>query len=216
MKNKKKKLQKPIEDRNFFESIPKQYRDFIAVVIILLPLLYYFVPYLVNNVEPSGSDYLASVAQKQLYMDWAKESGETALWNPSIFGGEPIYPRITPKLFHIDTLLSYFGKLFYWAFWYLLFGGWGIYFLLRYKKIPWYSSIIVALVFVLLPDWQALIGEGHNSKIRALMVIPWFILSFSYFFDKKNWISTGLFALTFLWYFNTFFHLYIPCYRIID
>jgi len=188
---------------NQLDLIPKKYKDVVAVVIILLPLLYYFVPYYLSNVQPSGSDFLASVGQKNLYVEWAKENDETVLWNPNIFSGEPIYPRITPKLIHIDTLLAQLGRIFYWASWYIFVGGLGMYFLLKYKKIPWYLAVIVAVVFVLLPDWQAQIGEGHNSKIRALMVIPWFILGFSYFFDKKSWLSTGLFAFSFSWLVRT-------------
>ncbi len=188
---------------NIFDKIPSKYRDLLAAFIIILPMLYYFVPYEINNIQPAGNDFLSNVGQTHLWKEWSVESDETVLWNPFIFGGEPIYPRITPKLIHIDTLLSLSGILFYWAFWYLFIGGLGIYFLLRYKKIPWYLAIIVALVFILLPDWQAQIGEGHNSKIRALMTIPWFILSFSYFFDTKSWVATGLFALVFSWLVRT-------------
>lgn len=204
MTKKKSKAIKPKESKlSILDTIPSQYRDIIAAVIIVLPLLFYFIPYATNDVQPAGSDFLSNLGQSNYWVEWNKQTGETALWNPAIFGGEPIYPRITPKLFHIDSLLSLAGKLFYWAFWYLFIGGLGIYFLLRYKKIPWYLAIIVALVFILLPDWQAQIGEGHNSKLRALMTIPWFILSFSYFFDKRSWLATGLFALSFSWLVRT-------------
>jgi Bacterial membrane protein YfhO len=199
VKNKKAGLEKV----SFLDNIPSKYRNIIAAIIIALPLLYYFIPYAVNNVTPTGSDFIANVGQTHRWVEWSDKTGETVLWNPSIFGGEPIYPRLTPKLIHIDTLITYFSKILSWFFWYLFLGGMGIYFLLRYKDIPWYIAIIVGVVFVLLPDWQAQIGEGHNSKLRALMTLPWFILSFSYFFDKKTWISTGLFALSFSWLVRT-------------
>ena len=203
-KKKKTKLSKPIEEKiNYFEKVPVKYRDFIAALIIVLPLLYYFVPYALDNVTPTGNDFLANIGQTHRWVKWNEETGETALWNPSIFGGEPIYPRLTPKLIHIDSLLAFLGKIFYWAFWYLFLGGLGVYFLLRYKKIPWYLAVIPAIIFVMLPDWQAQIGEGHNSKLRALMVIPWFVISFSYFFDKKTWLSAGLFAFAFSWLVRT-------------
>jgi len=203
---KKKTNKKKIEQQkiNLFEKIPLKFRDIIAILIIVLPLLYYFVPYSVDNVRPSGTDFLSSTGQTHRWVEWSEKTGETVLWNPSIFGGEPIYPRITPKLIHIDSFIAvYLGKVFYWAFWYLFLGGLGIYYLLRYKSIPWYLAIIVSVVFVLLPDWQAQIGEGHNSKLRALMTIPWFILSFSYFFEKKTWFSAGLFAFVFSWLVRT-------------
>ena len=163
---KKKATQKKVEKPsiNILEKIPRKFRDPIAMVIILLPLLYYFIPYAVDKVQPSGSDFLANTGQTHRWVEWSEETGETVLWNPSIFGGEPIYPRLTPKLIHVDSVIGFLGKIFYWAFWYLFLGGLGIYYLLKYKNIPWYLAIIVAVVFVLLPDWQAQIGEGHNSK----------------------------------------------------
>lgn len=201
---KKKKAIKEEESNVFIlDKIPSKYKDLVSAIIILIPLLIYFIPYASDNVQPAGSDFLSNLGQTHNWVEWSEETGETALWNPQIFGGEPIYPRITPKLIHIDSLLAYLGKIFYWAFWYLFMGGLGIYFLLRYKKIPWYLAVIVAVVFVLLPDWQAQIGEGHNSKLRALMTIPWFILTFSYFFERKTWLSAGLFAFSFSWLVRT-------------
>ena len=196
-KKKIKSVEKSKETVNILESLPEKYRNLIAVLIIVIPLLYYFVPWQIDNLRPTGTDYLSTVGQTHRWAEWNKETGETALWNPSIFGGEPIYPRITPNLIQIDTLIKYLNNFSYWVFWYLLLGGLGFYFFLRYLKIPWYMAIIVAVIFVLLPDWQAQIGEGHNSKLRAIMTLPWFFLSFSYFFDKNNWLGTGLFAFTF-------------------
>ena len=97
MSKKKKAVAKEVQPVDKLETIPKRYRDFIAAIIIVLPLLYYFIPYITNNVEPSGSDFLASKGQKHLYKEWEAENDETVLWNPNIFSGEPIYYRVLPK-----------------------------------------------------------------------------------------------------------------------
>ncbi len=188
---------------NILEKIPQKKAYLIAIGIILIPLLYYFLPWLVDGVRPIGTDLLGSIGQTHRWVEWAKKTGETVLWNPSIFGGEPIYSRLTPKIIHIDSLLQYLDQISYWVFWYLFLGGVGLFFFLKYKKIPWYVAVIVAVAFVLLPDWQAQIGEGHNSKLRAIMTLPWLFLSFSYFFDKRNWLSAGLFAFAFSWLVRT-------------
>ncbi len=204
-KHKKKKL-KPTEEKkpvNYLANLPEKSKNTIAVIIILIPLLYYFLPWMLSGQRPVGSDYLASVGQTHRWVEWAKETGETVLWNPSIFGGEPIYSRLTPNIIHIDTLIRFLGRISYWVFWYLLLGGIGIYLFLRYLKIPWYLAVIVAVVFVMLPDWQALIGEGHNSKFRAVMTLPWVFWSFAYFFDKNSWLGAGLFAFAFSWLVRT-------------
>ena len=203
MAKKTKKIEKVKDDSNIFDSVPKKFRDLIALLIIIIPLLYYFLPFALDNVIPTGSDFISNTGQTHRWTEWNSETGETALWNPSIFDGEPIYNRLTPTLIHFDSLISFLGKIFYWAFWYLLAGGLGIYYLLKHKNIPWYLAIIVAVAFVLLPDWQAQIGEGHSSKLRAIMILPWFILSFTYFFENRTWLSTGLFALIFSWLVRT-------------
>ncbi len=197
VKRTKKEQNKTEIKKSFLEQIPVKYRDLLALAVIMLPLLFYYVPYEANNVKPLGSDYLASIGQTHLWRQFEINTGETVLWNPNIFLGEPIYPHITPKIIMLDTLFNYLGKLFYWVFWYMLLGGAGIYFLLRYWKIPWHLAVIVAVVFVLLPDWQALVGAGHNSKLRAIMILPWFVFSFAHFYDKRTWSSAGLFAFAF-------------------
>lgn len=188
---------------SLIDSLPSKYKNLIGAVIILLPLLYYFGGWIADGLQPIGNDSLGSIGQTHRWVEWSKENGEQVLWNPSIFGGEPIYSRITPEILHVDSALNYVAKVSYWAFLYLFIGGLGMFFLLRYKNIPWYVAVIIAVVFTLLPDWQAQIGEGHNSKLRAIMTLPWLIYSFSYLFDKKNWLGAGLFALTFSWLVRT-------------
>ncbi|MDA3861565.1 MAG: hypothetical protein PF445_10095, partial [Melioribacteraceae bacterium] len=202
-KKAKQKNEKFDNNSSLLNTLPSKYKNLIGVAIILLPLLFYFGGWILDGLQPIGNDSLGSIAQTHRWVEWNEKSGETALWNPSIFGGEPIYSRITPKIIHVDTALSFVSKISYWAFIYLFMGGLGLFYLLRYKKIPWYAAVIVAVVFTLLPDWQAQIGEGHNSKLRAIMTLPWLVLSFSYFFDKKDWLGTGLFALTFTWLVRT-------------
>lgn len=201
-KKKSKSISKVVKS-SWLETLNQKQSTIIAIVLILIPLLYYFLPWLIDGIRPIGSDFLGSIGQTHRWVEWAEKTGETVLWNPSIFGGEPIYSRLTPKLIHIDSILQYLDQISYWVFWYLLLGGIGLFFFLKYKNIPWYIAVIVAIAFILLPDWQAQIGEGHNSKLRAIMTLPWVFLSFSYLFDKKNWLGAGLFAFSFTWLVRT-------------
>ncbi len=203
IKKAKQKSVKTESKPSILNTLPNKYKNIVGIAIILLPLLFYFGGWILDGLQPIGNDSLGSIGQTHRWVEWNEENGETVLWNPSIFGGEPIYSRITPKTPHVDTALNFVSKISYWAFIYLFMGGLGLFYLLRYKKIPWYAALIAAVVFTLLPDWQAQIGEGHNSKLRAIMTLPWLILSFSYLFDKKDWIGTGLFALAFSWLVRT-------------
>lgn len=171
----------------------------VVTVVLLAVLLYFFSPMIFKGLRPSGVDISASRGSTNLYLQYQKESGERVLWNPNIFAGMPVYPRITPSIFHIDTLINQLDKIAYSFFWYYLAGALGLFFLLRYKKLPWYISLIAALAFMLLPHWIALLHVGHFAKLRAFMIIPWLILSFNYLIDKRSWLSVGLFAAAFSW-----------------
>jgi len=200
-KNKSKKEKQSI---SFLDRASTKIKIVVTLIVLVLPLLYFFLPWEINNVKPAGTDGVASIGQTHKWIEYRNETGETVLWNPNIFTGEPIYPRLTPFLIHIDSILGQLHKyIFTWIFWYLLLGGLGIFSFLRYKNIQWYLALIVAIAFILLPDWYAQIGEGHNSKLRAIMTLPWVFFSFSYLFDKRNWLSAGFFAFCFSWLVRT-------------
>jgi len=187
----------------FFKEIKVEKTSWISIAVVATVLLFLFSKFVFLGLEPSGVDVIASLGETKQIVEWQKETGEPALWNPAIFGGMPAYPRKIPQLFLADTIISKLDFLLDWRFLYMLAGGLGLFFLLKYKKLPWYWSLVVALAFVLLPHWQALVEVGHNTKFRAFMVIPWFILSFHYFFDRNTWLSTGLFAFVFAWLIRT-------------
>jgi hypothetical protein len=169
----------------------------VVALVLLIPLFYFFSPMIFQGERPAGVDISASKGNTHLYVEYQNETGETVLWNPNIFAGMPIYPRITPPIVHIDSFISLLNKVIYSYFWYYLLGALGIFFLLRYKEIPWYIALIPALAYMLLPHWMALLNVGHFAKLRAFMVMPWFLLSFQYLFDKRSWLSVGLFAAAF-------------------
>ncbi len=203
-KNKKKKKKQQTEIQvNVFENLKEQYKILITAAILIIPLIILYASWETNNLAPTGTDHQGSMGKTHLWKEWKAETGETVLWNPNIFAGMPIYPRIMPYSIHIDSLIRLLSNIISSFIWYLFLGGMGMYFLLRNKSIPWYLAVISALVFMLLPDWQAQIGEGHNAKLRALMVLPWFFLSFDYLFNKTSWLSSGLFAFIFVWLVRT-------------
>ncbi len=202
-KQKKKQKEQLKPETNFFDKIDKKYVYFVAVLVLLIPLLVTFSPYLFENLRPVGTDIVASKGQTNLYLEWQEETGERALWNPFVFSGMPTYHRISPRIIHIDSLISLLDGFSYWAFFYFVAGGLGIFSLLYYKKIPWQFALIAAVAFTLLTDWQAQLGDGHFTKLRAAMALPWLILTFSYFFDKNNWFGAAAFSLVFAWMFRT-------------
>jgi len=178
-------------------------KPLVVAVVLLIPLFYFFSPMIFQGQRPTGIDISASKGSTNLYLEYQKESGEKVLWNPNVFAGMPIYPRITPSIIHADSFISLLGKVVYSYFWYYLVGALGIFFILRYKKLPWYIALIPAFAYMLLPHWMALLHVGHFAKLRAFMIMPWMILSFNYLINKRSWLSVGLFAAVFSWMVRT-------------
>lgn len=202
-KNRKSKTEKTVQKENIFEKLPSKIKYSIAILIILVPATFIFSPYLFNNMRPSGTDVIASKGETNLINEWRQETGETPLWNTGIFAGMPIYQRLSPAILHMDTLISKLGSIAYWGYLYFLVGAFGIFSLLIYRKIPWYFAVIVAIAFTLLPDWQSLVGDGHFTKLRAVMIFPWLILTFNYLIDKNSWFGAAAFAFVFSWTLRT-------------
>ena len=189
--------------RELFDRVKPYQKYLILFVLLLVPIIIFMSPYVFENKISAGTDVVGSKGDVHLYKQYQENTGETVLWNPSLFGGMPIYLRLSPESLHIDTLIDLLDDLVYNFFWYFLLGGLGLYLLLRQKKIPWYLALIPVVMFVMLPDWQAMLVNGHFSKLRAIMVFPWLILTFDYFMEKRSWLSAGLFALAFSWMVRT-------------
>lgn len=211
----KKKTKSPQKEQsNFFDNLKTYQKYLLLLVLLLVPILTFMSPYILEGKTAAGSDVVGSKGRTNLVLEYEESTGEQVLWSPTIFGGMPDYNRISPVTIHLDSVISFLGKIIYHFFWYFLLGGLGLYLFLCQRRIPWYISAIVAVAFVALPDWQAMLGSGHFSKIRAIMVLPWLLFTFDYFVEKQNWLSAGLFALAFSWLVRTH-HYQIVFYGII-
>ena len=164
----------------------------LAIAILMAVLLK---PMVLDGLSPQGVDVIGSKGQTHQLKEYQNQTGETALYNPYLFGGMPIYFRIPPKAVSIDTLFRFFGKLLSDTYLWYIFGGTGMFLLLRFLGLSQLPSFFGALGFVLYPHYQALWAEGHFMKFRAVMIIPWVTLSSTYFFRTPNLFSMGLFAL---------------------
>jgi hypothetical protein len=168
---------------------------FLAILTIILIIL--LKPLVLDGLSPEGSDSIANRGAKHQIAEFKNETGETALWNPYVFSGMPIYHILGPETFSVDTLLNILGKLINSIFLYYLLAAAGMYTLLRYLKMSPLISFIATLIFILMPHYKSLYLEGHFAKFRAIMFVPWVFLSFLYFSDKRTLFTAALFALTF-------------------
>ncbi|MDX1700630.1 MAG: hypothetical protein R3250_08440 [Melioribacteraceae bacterium] len=194
-KSKKNIKIEPEKKEMFGLSIKNQIWIFLGLLLVILTILNK--PTAIDGLSPQGTDVVAGVGKYNIVREFAAETGETALWNPAIFAGMPRYNDIGPKAFSVDNLFLQFQKFLGNIYIYYLFAAFGMFFLLRYLKMPPLIAFIGALMFVLLPHYKGLWVEGHFRKFRALMYLPWVIYAFKYFADKKSVLAAALFALAF-------------------
>ena len=168
---------------------------FLAIIVVLLAIL--LKPMLIDGLSPQGVDVVGSLGATHQITEYYKETGERALWNPYLFSGMPQYHRIGPIVLSIDTLLNYLARFFSSVFIYYLFAAIGSYLLFRYLKMSPLISFIATIMFLLMPHYKSLYTEGHMSKFRALMILPWVLLTLLYFLDKRSILTASLFAIIF-------------------
>jgi len=199
-KTHKKKTQK-VKDIKALEkstfTIPEKYLDIALPVLLVIILVVLFKPLVIDGLSPQGVDVLASIGQKNQISEYYKETGERALWNPYIFSGMPTYQRMEPVAPSIDTLIRKLSPIFNNIFLHYLIAALGMYLLLRYSGMSPLISFIATAGFVLIPHYKSLWLEGHYTKFRALMMIPWVVLAFRYFDLKRNIFAAAIFALAF-------------------
>jgi hypothetical protein len=172
-------------------------QNIIFIVIIIIYLMIMMKPLVIDGLSPKGVDVVASRGQTNLIIEFNKENDEQALWNPAIFCGMPIYHRLSAKAFSLDQIINWFGGIFSAPFAYYVLGALGLFTLLRYLKMIPFLSFMGTMFFILMPHYSSLYLEGHFAKLRAVMFIPWIILCFLYYLDRRTILSAALFALAF-------------------
>ncbi len=195
-KNKKKNIvEKKAASPAFTLSVLQQNVIFISIIIIYLIIL--LKPMVLDGLSPQGVDVIAHQGGTKLIRNHVESTGEQALWNPAIFSGMPVYHLLGAKAFSLDQVINWFANMFSTAFAYYLLGALGMFVLLRYLKMIPLISFMGTMLFILMPHFNSLYLEGHLAKLRAVMFIPWIILSFLYFLDRRSLLSAALFALSF-------------------
>ncbi len=69
----------------------EQWIGAVALIFIIL-FIYWGVPLLIDGKSPIGSDVIGGIGKVHQIIEYEKETGEQALWNPYVFSGMPQYP----------------------------------------------------------------------------------------------------------------------------
>ncbi|MDP8321134.1 MAG: hypothetical protein RAO94_02155 [Candidatus Stygibacter australis] len=152
-----------------------------------------------KGLRPGGVDVLGSIGSLHQIREYHKKTGEDVLWNTNIFSGMPIYHRNSGKAFSFDSIIHrYFAKIIYLNIWLYLVGFIGMFYLLRFFKLSWWTSAFCALGFILIPHYMSILSIGHFQKFRPVMYMPLVIFFFVSFINKKNllWLIGFIFSFS--------------------
>jgi hypothetical protein len=176
-------------------TIPEKMQDLIFVTLIIILLAFLLKPLLFNGLSPQGADIVAGIGKVKQIQDYNESHDDFALWNPAIFGGMPHYQDYGPVTYSLDTILALLGLYLSSVYVFYLFGALGLYALFRYLKFKPLLAFAGSMMFILLPHYKSLWVVGHFRKLRAIMYIPWIVLTFKYFLDRRTVLAITLFAV---------------------
>ena len=193
----KKKTNDKLNSVTHNNSFLYKWRNPFLFLICLASLILLLYPMAFKGLRPGGVDVLGSIGSNHLSGEYQKETKETVLWNSNVFSGMPVYHRISGKAFNFDNILKHFLKnILYKYIWIYLIGFIGMFYLLRFFKISWWSSALCALGFILIPHYMSILSIGHFQKFRPVMYMPFVTFFFVSFINKKNllWLLGFIFS----------------------
>ena len=129
-----------------------------------------------------SADTLSPTAIKNAIKNSVEKYSVFPLWSPWIFSGLPT----THSLLNISDyyyphkiieLINYLNIPWIWNFLlHLIFGGFGMYNLVRYFGNSKYSAYVISSSFIMMPYMTAMTVHGHGSQMMTACYIPWIIL----------------------------------------
>jgi len=157
-----------------------------VLVVILLPAAIY-IPGIMGGIpypsETSGfSDMMISHYPYSLVLKQALINFKTIpLWSSLIYSGVPFAANPLAGLFYLPGWIALIfplpaGISVVLAL-HVIFGSYGLYFLLKAEGLGEAASLTGALVFGFMPKIAALYGAGHVTLIYAVSWTPWLLLS---------------------------------------
>ena len=150
----------------------------------------------------ASGDYFAPKMISESIKNLQKIYGEYPYWLPSIFGGMPtIHSLQNISNYYMPNFVLNILKIFsapeIWTqLIHLIFGGLGVYILLRFLKIDFLISLFGATLFLMTPYMNVCIVHGHGSQIMTAAYIPWIcwaLFKLSRKVDLKNWSILAIF-----------------------
>ena len=180
-------------------KINKSIIIFSMISIFILMVL--FNKLLFGNYKFIGPDALSPAAIAQGIESVEDATGEYPLWMPWIFSGLPSthsFQNIS-KYYLPHNIIQIFENLGLARIWnyifHFIFGGIGIFLLLKRLKSDTYSAIFGGIAFMLTPYLITMVVHGHGSQMMTSVYIPWMIWGVHLLKTNPNLRNLGIFSL---------------------
>jgi len=168
----------------------------IAVVFFLVVTVFFFNPIFFDHKTLEQSDVTQFEGGAKALQDFREQTGEVALWAPSMFSGMPAY-MISVKwsnepLSYLKKIISLFlphpVRNIFVAFlcYYIL--------LLSFRVRP-YLAIAGAVAFGLSSYMIIGLGAGHNARIGAIAYMPLVVAGIHLVFTNRKILGFGITAI---------------------
>ena len=178
-------------------------RDLLCVVLIYLVSVLVFREIILKNMAfSSEGDTIATTSIQRAGDDLREREGEDVLWMPYFFSGMPTFGNLA--YYRDVSYLQQYGvkilNLFYlnghWTTFvvYYFLGGVFMFLLARRLGFQRPVALFAAFTFMLAPYSVGLAGEGHMSKLMALIYIPLLVMLADQLYQRKDVLSFGLLA----------------------
>ncbi len=203
-KARKAPLRQEQDSTSFFSSLSPTKQDLLCIGLLYLITLVLFRAIVFNNAAFADSGDTAASMSYTHAGDQIKEAeGVDVLWMPYFFSGMPTFGNVAYVPHNVNYVgtaivkvlnLLYLNAQWGWIVVHYLLGGIFMFFLMRVWKFSRPVALLAAITFMLTPNAIGLAGEGHGSKLMALMYLPAVFLLNHLLFERRDLLSFGLFA----------------------
>ena len=180
----------------------KAFKEYLItfILFVIVTIITFYEVYNGSKVFVSG-DTLSPIAIRDGIQNFVKIHGYYPYWLPWIFSGMPSvhsFTNISDFYFphQLFLLLNKLGIPWVWNFLlHIIFGGVGMYALLKYLNCSKYSSILSSICFMTLPYITAMTAFGHGSQVMSASYIPLIILFLFKIYDRINLFDLSIFTI---------------------
>jgi hypothetical protein len=185
-------------------SLSPAIRDLLSILVIYLVAVVVFREIILNNMAFSAQgDTIAALSYQHAGRMLQEKEGTDVLWMPFFFSGMPTFGNMAFLPHDVNYVQTAVAKILNLLFlngtwtWYVVFyflGGVFMFLLIRHLEFPRPVALFAAMTFMLSPYTVGLAGEGHGSKLMALVYLPLVFMLTDILFRRRDILSFGLLA----------------------